>query len=301
MKIGMIGIGDIAKKAYLPVLTQLSGIELHICTRNKATLQEVTEKYRLQHSYDDMEQWLASGIKAAFVHSSTESHEQIIDTLLDHDIHVYVDKPITYDGESSKRLIEKAQQKGLLLMVGFNRRYAPPYEKLADLPNPNMVIVQKNRAHHVNDIRTFIFDDFIHVIDTLLYLFPYSIEQMHVRGKQDEQGLHHVVLQLEANEGTGIGIMNRDSGTTEEHVKVFSSNETRTVQNVNEVSSHQNKDVVQLGSNDWEPTLHKRGFHAIIARFLEKVKSNTMNVTDYEQDLRRHLLAEEVVQALIDK
>ncbi|MEF1307816.1 gfo/Idh/MocA family oxidoreductase, partial [Vibrio owensii] len=34
MKIGIIGLGDIAQKAYLPVITQLPNVELVFCTRN---------------------------------------------------------------------------------------------------------------------------------------------------------------------------------------------------------------------------------------------------------------------------
>lgn len=41
MKVGCIGLGDIAQKAYLPVLTTLPGVELHLQTRTPATLAAV--------------------------------------------------------------------------------------------------------------------------------------------------------------------------------------------------------------------------------------------------------------------
>lgn len=295
----MIGIGDIAKKAYLPVLTQTKGIELHVCTRNAEVLQEIAATYHIQHTYQDIDELLKSGIKAAFVHSSTDSHEAIIDKLLDHHIHVYIDKPITYHFESSKRLIEKAKSKDLILMVGFNRRHAPPYQKLKEIAQPNMVLMQKNRGHHPGDVRTFIFDDFIHVIDTLLYLFPYPIENYDIRGKQRDGQLYHVILQLEAAQGSAVGIMNRDAGTTAEKVEVFSSEQTRTVINVKEITTHKDKSILIHGSDDWEPTLKQRGFHGIIATFIEMVKNNSVQDSDYEQDLERHELAEKIVQTFI--
>ncbi|MFJ7933994.1 Gfo/Idh/MocA family protein [Sporosarcina sp. NPDC096371] len=301
MKIGMIGIGDIAKKAYLPVLSQTKGIELHICTRNEDTLNKVAETYSIRHLYQDFDQWLASGISAAFVHSSTESHESIIDKLLDNGIHVYVDKPVTYNLESSTRLLKKAESKGLLLMVGFNRRYALPYMKLKELAEPNMVVMQKNRGHHAGEARQFVLDDFIHVIDTLLYLFPYPIEHIRVRGKQENGLLHHVVLQLEAAQGTAIGIMNRDAGTSEEKVEVMNAHETRKVMNVNEVISHIDKNSLTYGGDDWQPTLVKRGFHGVITAFLEAVKSGQVSAESYQRDLEAHELAEKIVQTLDDK
>src|SRR5699024_3320555 len=163
----MIGIGLIAKKAYLPVLTQMKGVELHICTRNETTLKEIEREYKHPHLYADMTAWLESGIEAAFVHAATGAHENIIDELLDHGIHVYVDKPITTEITSSQRLIKKAHDKNLILMVGFNRRYAPSYQQLKALEHPNIIIAQKNVAKPFGDVRSFIFNDFIHVIDTI--------------------------------------------------------------------------------------------------------------------------------------
>ncbi|MEQ6388387.1 Gfo/Idh/MocA family oxidoreductase [Bacillaceae bacterium S4-13-58] len=297
MKIGMIGIGDIAKKAYLPILTQTMNIELHICTRNLETLQEIKEKHRIKNTYNHINDWLNCGMEAAFVHSSTESHERIVDQLLDHGIHVYVDKPITYNAASSERLMNKAKNKGLILKVGFNRRFAPPYQKVKEVQNPNMVLIQKNRANLATDPRTFIFDDFIHVIDTLLYLFPYHVENFHVHGKIHNGLLHHVSLQLEAREGTAIGVMNREAGTTQEKVEVISSEETRMVTNVNEVFSYKDKKVLTHESNDWEPTLQKRGFYGVIEEFLTRVRQNDPQLLDYNRDLKSHLIAEKIVQS----
>lgn len=299
MKIGVIGIGDIAQKAYLPVLSRYTDIELYLCTRNESVLNEMAETYQIQHTYQRIEDLLKSGVEAAFVHSSTESHEEIIDTLLDNGIHVFVDKPISYDAASAERLVKKAQAKGLLLMVGFNRRFAPPYEHLKELSNPNLIIVEKHRANHPADARIFIFDDFIHVIDTLLNLFPYPIEHIRVEGKQQNGQLYHVLLQLEAKEGTAIGIMNRDAGINEENVKVFSSSETRVVKNINEITYLKGREVASQGRDDWEPMLQKRGFHAMTRKFIDSVRNYPDIEWDYDVDLQRHLIAEKVVQELL--
>ena len=97
---------------------------------------------------------------------------------------------------SAEKLVALAEKKNLILMVGFNRRYAPAYQKLKELQDPNMIIMQKNRKSLPGDVRTFIFDDFIHVIDTLLFLFPYPIEKLMVTGKKKDNLLYHVVVQL---------------------------------------------------------------------------------------------------------
>ena len=181
LKIGIIGLGDIAQKAYLPVLSS-KDLEIHLFTRNQERLIRIGRQYRLSNLHYSLGSILESGIKGAFVHTATESHESIIEQLLMHNIHVYVDKPITYDFASSKRLLDLAASRGLHLMVGFNRRYAPAYRELKLIKDPNMVIIQKNRHSLPGDIRTFVFDDFIHVIDTLRYLFTLPLKEVLVRG-----------------------------------------------------------------------------------------------------------------------
>lgn len=46
MKIGIIGLGDIAQKAYLPIITQHSDVELVFCTRNSEVLNQLARRYR---------------------------------------------------------------------------------------------------------------------------------------------------------------------------------------------------------------------------------------------------------------
>ncbi|MGW4278156.1 gfo/Idh/MocA family oxidoreductase, partial [Streptomyces seoulensis] len=47
MKVGCIGLGDIAQKAYLPVLGTRPEVELHVQTRTPATLERVADGLRL--------------------------------------------------------------------------------------------------------------------------------------------------------------------------------------------------------------------------------------------------------------
>ena len=66
MKIGIIGLGDIAQKAYLPVLAEKEGIELVLCTRNKQTLDRLGHKYRINDTVQTVDELLEkNGLYAA--------------------------------------------------------------------------------------------------------------------------------------------------------------------------------------------------------------------------------------------
>jgi len=55
IKIGIIRLGDISTKSYLPVLSEKEGIELVLCTRNVGTLNSLSKKYRIQEKVQTAE------------------------------------------------------------------------------------------------------------------------------------------------------------------------------------------------------------------------------------------------------
>ncbi len=296
LKIGVIGLGDIAQKAYLPVLCKKK-LEAHLYTRDQVKLQSIGLQYRFTNLHSSLDSMISAGIAAAFVHTATASHEDIVTMLLNNNIHVFVDKPLTYHYDSTKKLLALAEGKRLILKVGFNRRCAPAIQKLKALHNVNMIVMQKNRRALPGDVRTFIFDDFIHVVDTLLHLLPYPVEQLIVNGKKKGNLLYHVVVQFVFADGlSAIGIMNRDSGTNEEKLEVFAAEEKRIVYNVTDTFVLKDKNEMKERVSDWESTLSKRGFEGMIDEFLRLVESE--NPLQQEDHLSTHKICEEIVNRL---
>lgn len=127
MKVGCIGLGDIAQKAYLPVLGGRPGVELHVQTRTPATLTRVADGLHLPDGqrHQDLDSLLAQDLDAAFVHAPTSVHPDIVARLLEAGVPTYVDKPLAYELADSERLVALAEQRNVSLAVGFNRRFAP--------------------------------------------------------------------------------------------------------------------------------------------------------------------------------
>ncbi len=298
IKIGVIGLGDIAAKAYLPVLSAKAGFEFHLCSRNESRLQQLGNQYRISNLHVTLNSLIASGIQAAFVHAATEAHYEIVKQLLEADIAVFVDKPLTMDYRQSKQLVELAEARNVLLMVGFNRRYAPVYQQLK-LEDPTLVIMQKNRKSLPDFVRRFVVEDFIHVVDTLRYLFPFEIEDLLVHGIKKGEMLHQLVVQFVSKTGAvAIGIMNRDTATTEEKLEVMSATCKRIVYNVSDLVMEENRNSIQVSGNDWEPTLHKRGFEQMVDDFLQAVTNQTSTQTSASDALFTHEICERIVLKL---
>ncbi|MFI2781445.1 Gfo/Idh/MocA family protein [Streptomyces sp. ALB3] len=294
MKVGCIGLGDIARKAYLPVLTTLPGVELHLQTRTPATLAAVAGAHRIPEArcHGDLGSLLSQGLDAAFVHAPTAAHAEIVGRLLEAGVPTYVDKPLAYELTESERLVALAEERGVTLAVGFNRRLAPSYAQCAEHPR-ELILMQKNRVGLPEDPRTMVLDDFIHVVDTLRFLVPGPVSSVVVRARVTDGLMHHVVLQLSGDGFTAIGMMNRLNGSTEEILEVSGQDTKRQVLNLADVIDHKGQPTLRR-RGDWVPVARQRGIEQSVLTFLDAVRAG--EVLSARDALETHRLCERVVR-----
>ncbi|MCX5197528.1 Gfo/Idh/MocA family oxidoreductase [Streptomyces sp. NBC_00249] len=299
MKVGVIGLGDIARKAYLPVLTTRPGVELHLQTRTPATLERIGGIHHVpaERRHTSLDALIAEGLDAAFVHAPTAAHPEIVERLLEAGVPTYVDKPLAYELADSRRLVELAEERGVTLFVGFNRRHAPGYVQCADHPR-ELIILQKNRVGLPEDPRTMVLDDFIHVVDTLRFLLPGEADHVDVRAVVREGLMHQVVLQLSGEGFTALGVMNRLSGSTEEILEVSGQDTKRQVLNLAEIIDHKGQPSVRR-RGDWVSVARQRGIEQVVDTFLEAVETGrTLSARDA---LLTHELCERVVLTALER
>ncbi|MFJ9642336.1 Gfo/Idh/MocA family protein [Streptomyces sp. NPDC004244] len=299
MKVGVIGLGDIAQKAYLPVLTARPGLELHLQTRTPATLERVGEGHHVpaERRHTDLDALLAQGLGAAFVHAPTDVHPEIVARLLEAGVPTYVDKPLAYGIADSRRLVELAEARGVPLAVGFNRRHAPGYAQCVEHPR-DLIVLQKNRVGLPEDPRTLVLDDFIHVVDTLRFLLPGEADHVDVRARVRDGLMDQVVLQLSGPGFTALGIMNRRSGSAEEVLEVSGQDSKRQVVNLAEVIDHRGQPTVRR-RGDWVPVARQRGIEQAVDTFLEAVAAG--KAVSARDALLTHELCERVVLAALEQ
>ncbi|MFD8753936.1 Gfo/Idh/MocA family protein [Kitasatospora sp. NPDC059577] len=273
LPVGVIGLGDIAQKAYLPVLTALPGLDLRLMTRDAAKLDRIGDAHRIapEHRFTDLGALVGSGIRAAFVHAATSQHVPIVEQLLTAGIDVYVDKPLDYTVDGARRLVDLADRTGRSLMVGFNRRFAPGYVQAKERPR-DLIVLQKNREGLPEAARSMVFDDFIHVVDVLRFLVPGEVEHVDVRSRVRDGLVEHVVLTLAGEGFTALGIMNRLSGSTEEVLEVSGGDSKREVHNLSEVVDHRGQPTVRR-RGDWVPVARQRGIEQAVVTFLDAVRA----------------------------
>jgi virulence factor len=296
VRVAVIGLGDIARKAYLPVLATLPDVQLHLVTRSREVLADLADRYRPAGVSTTVEQAIADGVDAAFVHAATVAHPQIVGALLDAGIPTFVDKPLTDAYATSSALVEQAERSGVSLMIGFNRRYAPAHLEAHALAARDLVIFQKHRPRMAPEQpRPMVFDDFIHVVDTLRFFAPGPITTELISSGGDEGALEWVSLLLAGDGFSCFGSMHRASGAAEETLEVVGGGRKIKVTDLGDVVDYDGSERLRRRPG-WASAPETRGFTAMCARFLDAVRAG--EVLSAADALETHGICERIVAAV---
>ncbi len=297
MRVALIGIGSIAKKAYLPILSVLDEVELLISTRNMEVLEEISNKYKIDRSYNDLDNLLKEDIDAAIISTHADGHYEVAKKLLEKGISVYIDKPLTYNLEKTMEIEDLAKEKNVIAMVGFNRRFCPKVRELKSKGKADIIVMQKNREYPPGDIRRFVVEDFIHVVDTLRFLMDEEIKDMDINFSREGNNLENVVVTFKGENTTAIGIMNRTAGITEENIEYMVRGNKYLVEDlVDSFEVNNIKGKIKTTYGGWENTLYKRGFEDIINHFLSSVKEESKPNPSIEDSIITHKICEDIVK-----
>lgn len=291
-------MGDIAKKAYLPVLSEKEDIELVLCTRNEETLIRLAEKYRILEKVQTVDELLTKDIDGAFVSSATEAHFEMAEKLIENGINVYIDKPVSMSFQETERIVQLAKDKGVVAMVGFNRRFIPRVKELKDHGKASLIIMQKNRFASPDYVRRFVVEDFIHVVDTLRFLMDREVKDVKVEYLRNGEMLDNLVIQLIGEGCIAIGVMNRNGGVTEETIEYMTGHDKYVVNSLVETTHYHNKEISFTKFGDWEPTLYKRGFYQITDHFIDCVQNNKTPNPSMDDSYTTHEICERIVKSI---
>jgi virulence factor len=309
-KVAIIGLGNIAQKAYLPVLTALDSVEITaVMSRSEETVRRVCDRYRLPKGCTDLQTLLNTSPEAVFVHAPTEAHGGIVLDCLRNGLHVYVDKPLSYNIRESAAMTEAAEKYGRLLAVGFNRRFAPWYQQakawLDEAGGCEFAVAQKHRtrlqSHHAEKT---VYDDLIHMLDLLLWLGGESETPTVGRlfGRKDEAGrLLHASGELRWHRAAGVYAMNRSAGSDLEKLELHGAQRSAEVTNLEQaVLSSKTEGARSLSFGSWDNVLYRRGFTGVIDHFLKSLEHPEACTIRADRVMPSHLLAEQLAAQLRD-
>lgn len=297
MKIGVIGIGGIAQKAYLPTYTKIRKEATFIfATRNDKVREALAKEHNFENTVETIDQLLAEKIDACFIHVATSVHFEIAKKCLEAGVAVFIDKPVSEDFQEVQTLQKLAQEKNLLFMVGFNRRFAPMVEQLKQLEQKRVIHLEKNEPDHGMATQYGIYDLFIHLVDTAVYLLDDEIMSVHSKIREENGKMVYAQMQLSTATSECLLSMDLMSGGKMERYHVSSSKQTMIVDQLTDltIKRGQKEEIQRFG--DWTTTLEKRGFEQLVQHFIAALKGKDVDLRQKNVLLSHELCAQMLQQ-----
>ncbi|CAI0739526.1 Virulence factor mviM homolog [Serratia proteamaculans] len=299
LRVGVVGLGGIAQKAYLPILSQATDWTLvGGFSPNQQKAQPVCDSYRMV-CFSRLDS-LAQQCDAVFVHSSTASHFQVIEELLRLGVHVYVDKPLAETVEQGEQLIALAEKQSKTLMVGFNRRFAPLYRQLKQqMQQPASIRMDKHRADSVgpNGLRFTLLDDYLHVVDTALWLGGDEGTLLSGSLRATDAGeLMYAEHHFACGETLVTTSMHRRAGSQRESVQAVTDGAVYQLSDMRQWLREDSQGVLEQPTPGWQTTLAQRGFDGAVRHFLACVSNQTVPETAGEQAISAQRVIEKLLR-----
>jgi virulence factor len=294
-----------AQRVYLPVLANLDTVDLAvIMSRHPEAVAHFCARYHVLDGVTELSDFVKHGIQAAVVLTPSPTHFEIVRNLLQAGVDVLVEKPATLSSHETALLGELADKTGRVLMVAFNRRFAPLYKQAKDLFDGRQVrlcVAEKHREHAANSS---LFDHYseeaIHMIDLLRW---YGGEACAVSTRSLMRGGKLTdAASLIAFEGNGIGVLTAslEGGGWLERITLHGDGLSVQVDAFRELRVLRGKEDQVSGREmaaDWLTSQSIRGFEQLVTHFIDCVQQRTKPYTSAQEAFRTQLLLEQMVAA----
>jgi len=304
LPIAIFGAGGIAQKAYLPLLATWPDAHiLGIYSRTRERLDRTLAAWPIEFGATDLDALLALHPAAAFVLTATPSHFEVAGKLLEAGIDVYLEKPATTSAGLTRRLADLAKEKGRILMVGYNRRYALLYKQAREIfgeRHIQLFVIEKHRPETPHPtLAAQYLDDIIHQID-LMRFFCGDVAPVHTSYELMNDRLAGAVS-IVALPGGGLGtiLTSQQAGGWQEKVALHGDGLTVEVSAFRELRVKY-RDHEEIYGTDrpgrWVPELTERGFHDEIRHFFDCVRTREQPLTDGYEAAKSQELEEALVE-----
>lgn len=173
VKVGVVGLGEVAQVIHLPILEALADRYqiAAICDISPGLLQLIGDRYGVAQRYDDpFALAQQDDLDAVFVLNSDEYHADCTIAALNAGKHVLVEKPMCLTLAEAEAIIAARDTSGKQVMVAYMRRFAPAfteaieevralgrinYARIRDIIGVNRLIIdQASVVHRFADLPT---------------------------------------------------------------------------------------------------------------------------------------------------
>jgi len=303
IRVGVIGAGKIAKIAHFPVLSSLPDVELTaLFSRTPEKAEILSRQFGVRKTVRSFEEFLKEDMDCAVLLTPKTVRKQYIPALLEKKLDLLIEKPLSPTLKECEDLADVSVKSGQIVMVAFNRRFAPCNIKAIEAFNgkrPHMVIASKNREY--KEYRGTM-ENAIHMIDLLRHILGDCDKVSAAARFSDPFNEDLCTAQLEFRDG-GIGLLaaSREAGQWREQVELYGGGITAISDNLDRVKiiyrdKEEAFDMTPLRQG-WCTVVERIGFEGCIKHFVDCVKTRAKPITSAEDAFKTHVLLDKILRA----
>ncbi len=186
MRVGVVGVGGWGKN-HLRVLKELEALA-SFCDVDEEKVRLYSRKYGV-NGYTSMEEMLRDErLDAVVIATPTRTHFGLAKRALEKGLHTFVEKPFTGSYELGKKLVSLADERGVILGVGYIERFNPAVRRLKEIVESEVLgrplLLQFRRENRlpvrIKDVGI-ILDTSVHDIDTARWLLGEEPREVYAR------------------------------------------------------------------------------------------------------------------------
>lgn len=181
IKIGLCGLGHLGMMHLKCLMqTKFDVIGLHDIDHSKG--RDIAAHHNIKY-YTDIDE-LIDECDAIDIVTSTASHSDLASKCMEKSKSVFIEKPVTQNGEEADQLIRIYNACNSMVQVGHIERYNPAYRSIVEyIKEPKFVETHRLAPMHLrgNDVSV-VKDLMIHDLDLVLHWLPYEIADLRATG-----------------------------------------------------------------------------------------------------------------------
>lgn len=134
IRVAIIGTG-FGAKVHAPIMQSHSGFEVvAISSVHRGNVDQIKQETGIAHVYEDWKQMLDNeSIDLLSVASAPYLHHEMVLEGLKRNLHIYCEKPMAFDAEQSKDMLELKDEAGLFRFINFEFRFLPARQKVKEI------------------------------------------------------------------------------------------------------------------------------------------------------------------------
>jgi virulence factor len=304
LRIGVVGAGNIASIAQLPSLVARDDVELRALVTRREDPDPLMRRWGFRRAYSTVDAMLGSeDLDAVFVLTPRSEHVHATRSSLEAGVDVFCEKPLATRLDDAEMLARVAADTGRVLMVGFNRRFAPVYQSgrsAFPAAGATFCVAQKNRAG--SEYRA-TFENAIHMIDLLRWYCGGEPVEVTARAAGSDQWEEDGVAALIHfdNGHSGVLMAARNAGNWGEKLDAYGDGVSA------EVSAPDAVRITREGTTTlremtpeaygWATATQTLGFAGAVNHFLERVRDRQEPLTSGHEAVRTQALLDRILSA----